>query len=235
MPNSYFQFKRFKIDQDQCGMKVTTDACFFGAVIPVWHQMQVLDIGTGTGLLSLMLAQKGATSIDAIEIDQQAYEQARNNFEASPWKEHIQVWHSALQEYRTNKTFQLVICNPPFFKGSQKGTKSNKNKALHADFLSMEALVKHAAALLDASGEFWVMYPEKEMKQFMTIAQAHGLFPGTEFVLRNEPDSPVFRKIQCFSKYTNTQPNTIEVAIRNKDKSYTRGFSSWLKDFYLHL
>lgn len=235
MPNSYFQFKQFKIDQDQCGMKVTTDACFFGAIIPVWHHRQVLDIGTGTGLLSLMLAQKGATSIDAIEIDQQAYEQARNNFNASPWKAHIQAWYGALQEYQTKKRYDLILSNPPFFKASQKGSEASKNKAIHADFLSMKDLATNVKRLLAHSGEFWVMYPDHEMEQFLPVAREHQLYPGAEFILKNQLNAPVLRRVQCFSTMESTKRGTMEVIIRNEDNRYTSTFTSWLKEFYLNL
>lgn len=118
MPNTYFQFKQFRIDQDQTAMKVTTEACILGAWVDEQIPPQtVLDIGTGTGLLALMLAQKfPQAEIDAVEIDQGAFTQAHANFHSSPWPERLQVFHQRIQDFDPGKKYDLIISNPPFFK-----------------------------------------------------------------------------------------------------------------------
>ena len=235
MPNSYFQFKHFRIDQDLCGMKVTTDGCFMGAVVPVEEGMKVLDIGTGTGLLSLMLAQRADIQIHAVEIDKKAFEQAKSNFQVSPWSERIEVYNSPLQSFESTTQYELIICNPPFFKASQKGQQENKNKALHAQHLSMEDLAIHAKRLLAPEAAFWVMYPAQEMNEFIAIAQNQGFSPESAFILRNTPNSPVFRKIVKFT-FNETDTDLVsEIAIRNVKGEYTDSFNALLKDYYLHL
>lgn len=235
MPNSYFQFKQFRIDQDKCGMKVTTDACFFGAYFTPYNQGRILDIGTGTGLLSLMTAQKVNTPIDAVEVNGDAFEQAKINFSNSPWANHLNVFHYPLQEFEPEHLYDQIICNPPFFVNSLQGQSKNKNQALHADTLSMEDLVNHASRLMKEDGEFWVMYPEIEMEQFIEVAQESGLIPHSRFILRNKKDGPVFREIVEFCKVERNLKLLTDVYIKEQDGSYSETFSNALKDFYLHL
>lgn len=234
MRNSHFQFKQFRIDQDQCGMKVTTDGCFFGAAIPVTPNTRLLDIGTGTGLLSLMLAQKAAVAIDAIEIDHAAFLQAKENIDNSPWSAQINLQHTSLQAFESTEAYDLIICNPPFFKNSQKGANENKNKALHASLLTMEDLAEKAKTHLKSDGEFWVMYPEQEMIEFIKIAEKNTLYPIAEILLRNVASGPVFRKIVAFGCQSTSEHQTKEVAIRTKEGAYTTDFRSYLSNYYLH-
>lgn len=234
MPNSYFQFKQFRIDQGQCGMKVTTDACFMAAAIPVTPNKRLLDIGTGTGLLSLMLAQKAMVLIDAIEIDHAAFLQAKENFDNSPWSAQISLKHTSLQAFESTKPYDMIICNPPFFKNSQKGANENKNKALHASLLSMEDLANKAKEHLKSEGLFWVMYPEQEMGEFIEIAGRSGLYPSSTILLRNIATSPVFRQIVAFGFESPIERDATEVVIRDANGEYTALFRSYLSNYYLH-
>ncbi|MEP7128610.1 MAG: methyltransferase, partial [Chitinophagales bacterium] len=136
MSNTYFQFKQFRIDQDQSAMKVATDACILGAATPAPADGAILDIGTGTGLLSLMIAQKCSGRIDAVELDEGSFHQATSNVQNSLWKDRINVIHSDVRTFHPNKKYDLIICNPPFFENHFKSPFLQKNKAKHAVQLS---------------------------------------------------------------------------------------------------
>lgn len=235
MPNSYFQFKQFRIDQDKCGMKVTTDACFFGACFTPNDEGRILDIGTGTGLLSLMTAQKTNASIDAIEVNEDAFLQAQANFSSSPWANQLSVFHTALKEFQPANSYNQIICNPPFFVKSFQGQSKNKNQALHANTLSMEDLAHHASRLMNDEGELWVMYPEAEMQQFIRIAEESGLIPHSRVILRNTKEGPVFREIVEFCKMQRNLKLHTDVYIKEPEGSYSQAFIKALRDYYLHL
>lgn len=235
MPNNYFQFKQFRIEQDKCGMKVTTDGCYFGASIIPYDSGRILDIGTGTGLLSLMAAQRTSIPIDAIEINTDAFEQAQTNFSISPWTDQFSIYHTPLQEFQPDHPYDQIICNPPFFVKSQAGQSKNKNQALHADTLSMEDLAFHSSRLMSEKGELWVMYPEAEMQQFLEVAKNTGFIPHSRFILRNKKEGPVFREIIEFCKVQRNLKLSSDVYIKKSDGSYSESFIKTLKDFYLHL
>jgi tRNA1Val (adenine37-N6)-methyltransferase len=136
--NSYFQFKQFTVHQGDCAMKVTTDACIQGAWTPVQKdEVRILDIGAGTGLLSLMLAQKAPNAIvDAVELNEQAATQAGQNFAGSPWADRLNVICSDIQGYRATHKYDLIISNPPFFNNSLKGPEASRNNARHTTALT---------------------------------------------------------------------------------------------------
>lgn len=216
-------------------MKVTTDGCFFGAVIQTKPKTKVLDIGTGTGLLSLMLAQRAPyLQIDAIEIDEAAYLQASQNFANSPWSEQLRAHHLPLQAFKSEEAYDLIICNPPFFKQSQTGNKANKNKALHAIDLSMDDLANYAHPILQPDGELWVMYPQQEMAEFVEIAKNQGFFPKYQTRLRNTSEAPVFRDIIGFGKNEADSNIVNDRCIRDETGTYTKDFQELLKPYYLH-
>lgn len=235
MANSYFQFKQFRIEQDKCGMKVTTDGCLFGAYFIPYDSGRILDIGTGTGLLSLMIAQRTKSPIDAIEINQDAFKQAKINFASSPWAEQISIFHTSLQEFQPDQAYDQIICNPPFFSNSFQGQSKNKNQAVHANTLSMEELAAHACRLMKEDGELWLMYPEAEMNRFRSIAEEWGLIPHSHFIIRNKEGGPVFREIIEFCKQQRNLKLLTDVYIKESDGTYSEQFIKTLKDFYLHL
>ncbi|MEM9340902.1 MAG: methyltransferase, partial [Bacteroidota bacterium] len=166
MPNTYFQFKKFRIDQVRSGMKVTTDSCLFGAWIANHikkhhpEPSKVLDIGTGTGLLALMMGQVTQnTRIDAIEMNEESFCEAKENFENSKWSDRLAAYHTSIQNFQPQEKYDLIICNPPFFKDNLKGAKRNKNQAIHNDSLSIDDLSKGINELLTRDGSAYVMYP----------------------------------------------------------------------------
>ncbi len=189
MSNSYFQFKQFKINQDRCAMKVGTDGVLLGAWADVASARSILDIGTGTGLLSLMVAQRSKAEITAIEIDQDASLQAEENVDGSPWKERIKVINCSLQEFQGETSFDHIISNPPYFNQSLKSERENRSLARHTDTLSYEELLYGAAQLLNKEGKFSVILPYNEKENFFRIAESHQLYPKRIVTIYPTPSS----------------------------------------------
>lgn len=216
-------------------MKVTTDGCIFGAVINAIASGNILDIGTGTGLLALMLAQRTDAQIHALEIDSKVAQQAKENVLHSPWPNQIKVLNVDFQNYHPQAVYDQIICNPPFFKNSFKGRSELKNTAIHNDSLPMESLLEQSQALLTDQGCLWVMYPEYEMSRFEKIATDSDLSLSSQTFVYNTFDTPIFRVISEFRKMTPKEPHQSELIIKEHDGSYTKSFHDLLKDYYLHL
>ncbi len=239
MPNTYFQFKQFRIDQKRSGMKVTTDACLFGAWVANFIKdsslkpHHVLDIGTGTGLLALMIAQATENSqIDGVEMNKYAHQEAIDNFSNSPWDERLTSSHSYIQKFHSSSKYDMIICNPPFFGKNLKGQLSNKNQAMHNDYLSMEELSDCIDKHLSNEGISWILFPEFEMKVFTKWMEKKGLYQTHEVSIRNKDNTPIFRIIGGFSR-DKKSPETNEILIRKEDGSYSDEFYNLLQDYYL--
>ncbi len=239
MPNSFFQFKQFRVNQERSGMKVTTDACLFGAwlagkIMDEENEPQhVLDIGTGTGLLALMIAQATTNSqIEGVDFNQDAHLESEENFSASPWKKRLVSIHSSIQEFSTKKSYDLIVCNPPFFGKNLKGKHSKKNQAIHADHLTMEELSESVNRLLSDKGTAWILYPEWEMKAFSKWMEKSELHLNEQILVRNKAEAPVFRMMAGFSR-ENIPPSNDELLIRQEDGKYSDDFSSLLEEYYL--
>jgi tRNA1Val (adenine37-N6)-methyltransferase len=241
MSNSYFQFKQFTVQQEQCAMKVCTDACLFGAWAaeriqhPKSAIRNILDIGTGTGLLSLMLAQQTDAIIDAVEIDEAATTQARQNFEESPWKDRLNVYNSAIQELdqRTNKRYDLIISNPPFFENDLRGDNAKRNIALHSSELSLDELLNAIDKHLKDDGSFAVLLPYHRTAYFEKLA---GLkyFLQEKILVKQTPKHNYFRSMLLFGA-TKAEIKEGEIIIREEDELYGETFITLLKDYYLNL
>lgn len=235
MPNNYFQFKQFRIDQGDCAMKVTTEGCLFGALITKNKSpKRILDIGTGTGLLALMLAQKfPAAEIDAVEIEHSAFEQATSNFQASVWHENINAYFVDIRDFQSKEKYDLIVSNPPFFRNSLLGLSDSTNTAKHQGQLNQSDLLNCVERLLDSSGEFWVIYPEKESKGFDALAENRNFFLKNKISVLNQPNSSVFREIQSFSKIANELSES--TLIIKENGKYTSQFEQLVHPFYLNL
>jgi tRNA1Val (adenine37-N6)-methyltransferase len=175
---STFRFQQFSVLQKQSGMKVCTDAVLFGAMAPVNHGDQVLDIGSGTGVLSLMAAQLGAGLVTAVELTQQAYEEADINFGNSPWAERLMVVHQDIQSFAltADRQYDLVISNPPFFENHSKTTDTLRNTARHTDQLPFADLISIAGQLLSRQGLFYLLIPVHAVAKFSVQAEAAGFY-----------------------------------------------------------
>jgi tRNA1Val (adenine37-N6)-methyltransferase len=172
-----FQFKQFAIQHNKCAMKVGTDGVLLGAWADAAHAARILDIGTGTGLLALMLAQRQPTAtIDAIEIEENACRQAAENVVASRWHTNISVFHTSLQAFEPSGTYDLIVSNPLYFSQSLKNPDVSKQTARHNDTLLPEELTQHAKRLLHANGRIAVIYPLQEARVFLSAAQKIGFY-----------------------------------------------------------
>ncbi len=237
MPNNYFQFKQFTVYQDACAMKVCTDACLFGSLIPHLPQkpLHVLDIGTGTGLLALMCAQQcPAATIDAVEIDMAAAKQASENFAASPWGDRLKVWHTPIQDFKPGKAYDMIISNPPFFENDLKSDDAKRNLALHSAALGIVNLLHYVDNLLDDVGNFCVLLPYHRTKYFADLALEKSLHLMQRVVVKQTPTHNYFRSILLFSRKRSVIIDK-EVVIQDTERKYTDDFKALLKDFYLHL
>ena len=239
MANTYFRFKQFTIHQDKCAMKVCTDACLFGSLLPVArkeaYEWNVLDIGTGTGLLSLMYAQKNPTAIlDAVEIDTGAALQAAENFTASPWKDRLYLHHCAIQQFVTDKKYDLIICNPPFYANDLRSPDQQRNLALHSSALQFPELIGGVRYLLQDTGIFVVLLPYHCKEKFTEMARQADLSVQRCIDVQQTPGHPFFRTILYFSRTAAGTTNEA-ITIMQADGQYTPAFAELLQPFYLKL
>jgi tRNA1Val (adenine37-N6)-methyltransferase len=219
-------------------MKVCTDACLFGAIAATYSPLptsHLLDIGTGTGLLSLMYAQRNpAAIIDAIEIDKAAAEQAEENFNASPWKEDLHIYNEDILHFKPGKKYDAIISNPPFFEGDLRSSDPNKNNAKHDTSLSLDQLLELIHFHLAPSGWFGVLLPYHRVEYFETLADQFGFYLSRKILVRQSSKHEFFRGILFFSKNKAT-PVIAEIVIKEDDGNYSAEFTALLKEYYLNL
>ena len=239
MPNTYFNFKQFTIHQDKCSMKVCTDACILGAWTAQIFQSHsinnILDIGCGTGLLSLMLAQKMNGLIDAIEINSDAAGQAIENINASSWANRISVIHSSLQDFETNKKYGLIICNPPFYEDDLRSGDEYKNEAKHDTTLKLEDLLVSIRENLSEDGFSVVLLPFHRTAYFEETAKKQSLFVREKLLIRQTPRHEHFRSVILLSAKNVQKPVINKLIIHDDQRNYTAEFNMLLKDYYLKL
>jgi tRNA1Val (adenine37-N6)-methyltransferase len=223
-------------------MKVCTDACLFGAwaaADPSIHSAKnILDIGSGTGLLSLMLAQQTAAQITAIEIEDGAFKQTKANFESSSWKDRLIVVNTSIQDYTADNKAQLfdcIITNPPFYEGDLTSPDNAKNVAAHSTALSWVDLAKSVDDLLEAQGTWFVLVPTLRAYTMQKIAFNFGLFLTEECLMYNDAKHLPIRAMLKFVRQKDASILRNKIIIKNEDQSYTTEFTNYLKDYYLHL
>ena len=233
-----FQFKQFSVAQDRCEMKVGTDAVLLGAWSALDHMPNtILDIGSGTGILALIMAQRStAELIDALEIDSDAYEQCVHNFETSDWGDRLFCYHASLDEFvgEIEDTYDLIISNPPFYTDHFKSRNEARNKARFEDALPFEELLTSVSKLLSVTGQLNVIIPFSEEINFISLAENVDLYPIKILRVRGQEESPVKRSLISFT----FQENKIEVSeltIEITRHHYTHDYINLTKDFYLKL
>ncbi len=239
MANSYFQFQQFRIEQDDCAQKVSTDACLLGAAADLTGASRVLDLGTGTGLLALMVAQRApAATVEAVEIDPAAATQAARNVAASPWASRVTVLPLSLAAYAATRPapFSHLICNPPFFRRSLAPPDAARAKARHegTSSLTFGDIVEFAAEYLAATGTLTVLLPPPEMEAFAQVAAAGELRVRARLTVRHRPGGRATRAIWQFGRAAPAGPTERELLIKSADGlSYSTDFKELLQDFYL--
>lgn len=235
MANSWFQFQQFRIDQDNCAMKVSTDAVMLGALADAGSPREILDVGTGTGVIALMLAQRfPEAKIQAVEIDPQAAAQALDNFRSSPFSGRLELWKGRFQDFQPSEKYDLIVSNPPYFPDHLKSSDVQRNMALHTDELSFRDLLGKMIQLLKTDGEFWLILPQRQMQDFQKEAASHGLFLRIKFTLQDKPGKRILREIGSFSR-KKTEFKAAAIFIKNEDgtphESYTALVSGFLLGF----
>jgi tRNA1Val (adenine37-N6)-methyltransferase len=235
MANTWFRFKQFTVRQDRAAFGVGTDSVLLGAWADVSGAGYVLDIGTGTGLLALMMAQRSEASICAIEIDNSSFEQALENVSNSPWEKRIEVIHSSLQDFNPPQKFDLVISNPPWFRDSLHSPEKGKTISRHDALLSLEELATAIPGLLDQNGRFCLVLPLEESVLFERLGSEVGLKPVRILGVRPIPGHPVKRRLMEFSTTPReTDAFYSEVIIEKGGRhDYTEEYRELTKDFYL--
>ena len=237
--NTWFQFKQFTIHQEKTAMKVCTDACLFGAWVANKINLNeinpdnILDIGCGTGLLSLMLAQKSQAQIDAVEIDKNAYIQAKENFNLTDWKEQINIHYSSIIDFKSPKKYGLIICNPPFYENQLKSVDAARNKAMHTITLAYEDFIIAAKNNLAPGGSVAVLLPYYAIKKFEETLSNHQLFICEKCDVSHSPKHPYFRSMVILSRVKKVS-SEYSISIKNNNNFYSEEFIDLLKNYYLN-
>ena len=236
MANSYFDFKQFRIEQGNCGMKVSTDACIQGAWTPVPDgPCRMLDVGAGTGLLSLMLAQRAPEArIDALEIDAAAATQAAENSAASPFADRIRIHQQDVRTFEPKEPYDLILCNPPFFINSLNSPEAARNLARHNDTLQQADLLRLFERTLKANGLAAVLLPFAESNLFTVLAAQHGWFLHQMLSIKDHEAAKVKRVVSVFARIAMPVQQDVLI-IKNAAGDYTPQFRKLMAPFYLHL
>lgn len=231
---SGFAFKQFKVEHDQCAMKVSTDGILLGAWADLSHANTLLDIGTGTGLLALMCKQRAPhLMVSAVEVDEAAYQQALQNCQQSPWRD-ISIHHQPIQQFEAVGLFDCVIANPPYFNHSLKGDNAARNTARHTDGLSFAELLGAFRHLSHQDSRFNLILPTTEAQLFITLAQQQGLYLNRHCQVQAMPNKPFSRSLMTFS-YEQSEISTTKLCIRANDNSYTTEYQALCRAFYLKM
>ena len=234
MPDPYFKFKRFTIYHDKCAMKVGTDGVLLGAWTNVNTSQRILDIGTGSGLVALMLAQRCEASITAIDIDSEAVEQAQININASNWKNRMEVIHTDLCKYSPQNLFDTIVSNPPYFIDSLKCDDIQRNTARHNDTLTSEQLFENVSQMLCPEGEFSLILPFEQSESAISIAEKYGLHPTRHTRVITRPGLPPKRSLLAFKK----RPEEYipqDLVIELERHVYSEEYIALTKEFYLKM
>jgi len=231
---SVFRFKQFELSDDSSCMKIGTDAVLLGAWAKVENSSRIMDIGTASGIIALMLAQRSAAEVDAVEIDKNSAEQAESNFSHSPWKSKMQVYHISFQDFAANNTatYDLIVSNPPFFTDALKSNQFQRNLARHTDTLSFEDLVKGIAKLLSPLGKSCIILPLAESNALKRFAALNGVFCNYQTAVISKKGLAPHRLLMEFSKLK-TDLKMDSLCILNEDLSYTDEFKDLTRNFYL--
>ncbi len=237
MSNTWFRFKQFTINQKEVGMKVGTDGVLLGAWTTVPIAGRILDIGAGTGLLALMLAQRSTGSlIDAIEIDGGSCNQALENIENSSWKERIKLFHTSLQDFSLNnrRKYDLIITNPPYFSDDSSASSESRSLARQDFSLPKRILINNVIRLLAPGGVFSCILPYEGNFRFTDIAAEYGMHPRRILNVKPTPEKKIVRVLFEFEQKGNSLTEETIIIESNGRHNYSDEYKELTKDFYLN-
>jgi len=230
---SIFRFKHFEVDQAGCAMRINTDGVLLAAIAAHQDPKHLLDIGTGTGVIALMLAQRYPDAfVDAVEIELSAAEAAYSNFENSPFEARMNLFPGDVADFEPGYEYDLVVSNPPYFVNDLKNPEQRKSLARHADEDFFESLARKVASLLSDNGVFWVILPVKQAEELIYKAVLFGLFPSRMIHVYSDEEKPQFRQIICFS-FADAGKKEEDFYIYASPGIYTEAYVALLKDFFL--
>lgn len=233
-----FKFKQFQIEQDRCAMKVGTDGVLLGAWVSIDNNPDsILDIGAGTGLIALMIAQRStAETIDALEIDEDAYEQCVSNFDSSDWADRLFCYHAGLDEFvdEWEDPYDLIVSNPPFYSEEVSSGDESRDKARQNQSLPFDELLEGVSKLMASNGSFATIIPFKEEETFLKLANSFKLYPQRITRVKGTPTSEIKRSLIQFG-FEEVELETSELTIEIGRHEYTEDYISLTKDFYLKM
>jgi tRNA1Val (adenine37-N6)-methyltransferase len=230
-----FHFKKFSLSDDKSSMKVGTDGVLLGIAVKANNAMRILDVGTGCGLIALMLAQKSKAAIDALDIDRQSCQQAYDNFQLSPWENQLNVIEADFSAFanQTIARYDLIVSNPPFFEYGDRKPNLRQSRARHNDSLSFEDLCQSTVALLKEGGRLCVIIPDNRLTDLIRAAIDVGLFLSDVLLVHPVTGRRPNRYIAEFSKEQQGFVKFNRLFIREENGLYTVCFKEYVKDYYL--
>lgn len=229
-----FSFKQFTVNHDLCAMKVGTDGVLLGAWVNCFQASFILDIGTGSGLIALMLAQRSNASIHAIDIDTDACKQANINVLQSPFKDRIQIFHSSLQDFFPSDKYDLIVSNPPYFINSLKSPDEQRSKARHSDTLPFSSLMKQSSRMLKKDGILSLILPYDSLPIANEEAYRYRLIPKRRTYIKPTPLLPP-KRVLCEYGFSNQPLKENELTIEIARHQYSHDYIALTKDFYLKM
>jgi tRNA1Val (adenine37-N6)-methyltransferase len=234
MSETTFRFRQFTIHQDKCAMKVGTDAVLLGAWVNANGAQRILDIGSGTGIIALMIAQKSSGQIHAVDIDEGAFHQCKENFRLSPWNERLLPYHVSFQEFASSAptSYDLVVSNPPYFHHASKPPEELRSQARHHDQLTFEDLLTGTKKILSPEGKLCVILPIREGMEFMDIAMRHGLFCQRMMKVKTKQDRPEKRIMMEFTTRFGVMDET-SLVIHDAIDQFSEEYRKLTVDYYL--
>ncbi|MBE0652902.1 MAG: methyltransferase [Bacteroidales bacterium] len=238
MPVDYFQFKKFLVHHAYSTMKVGTDAVLLGTLAEVPARGNILEVGTGTGVISLILAQRCESQITAIDIHQASVWEARANFKGSPWSNRLKALMISYQLYAAQGNpirYDLIISNPPFFENDLKSPDENRNFARHNDHLSYRDFLSASRYFISEQGQLCLILPPTEAHIFIQEAKNTGFFLQKKIEIKPKPEKEANRLILSFGNQVSNELKTESLTIRNSDNSYTEEYKKLTEDFYVSL
>ena len=238
MANPYFAFKQFTVYHDRCAMKVGTDGVLLGAWVNLAGASRILDVGTGTGLIALMMAQRSEAAVHGVEMDEYAFLQAIENVNRSPWSDRITLFHNTFQQFarESKESYDLIVSNPPYFRNSLKPPARGRSLARHDGNLSYEVLLFCSSKLLNAEGKLSIILPAGERLNIQRIAEFHDLHVTRETLVKPRVGADFKRILVEFSKMNVHSYVSTELAIKSQNNMmFTKEYYGMVKEYYLKM